>query len=396
MAQPIYLVEGLRTPIGAFLGSLSDVPAPALGARVISALVSQSGVSPSKVDQVIMGCVLSAGLGQAPARQAMRQAGLPDTTAALTINKVCGSGLMAVFLARQAILAEEAELVVAGGMENMSQAPYLLPGVRKGMKFGNQALQDALIQDGLWDPYYQQHMGEATEVCVSAAQLSRQVQDDFAIESYRRARFAIESKAFEDEIVPIDTTQGRANRPADYCQQDEQPFKDNLEKLASLKPAFVKPNGTITAGNASTLNDGAAALLVASEKALASYGLVAKAKILATATFSQDPQQFATAPIGAIERVLNKARLSVADIDLFEINEAFAAVTLLAMQALDIPYDKVNVFGGAVSLGHPIGASGARILVTLMSALKQRNLKTGLATLCIGGGEAVAIVIERV
>jgi acetyl-CoA C-acetyltransferase len=389
MSQPVYLVEGLRTPIGAFLGGLSEIPAPVLAARVISALLAQTGLAPAHVDQVILGCVLTAGIGQAPARQALRESGLPDSTAALTINKVCGSGLMAVMLARQAILAKDADIVIAGGMESMSQVPYLLPGVRKGLKFGNGELRDALIHDGLWDPYYKQHMGEATEVCVAEAQLSRAAQDEFALESYRRARHALDARGFLDETVTVETKSGIIDR-------DEQPHKDNLEKLPGLKPAFVKATGTITAGNASTLNDGAAALLVASEKALSSYGLTPQARIVATATFSQDPQKFATAPIGAIQRVLDKAGLSLSEIDLFEINEAFAAIPLFAMQTLKIPHEKVNVHGGAVSLGHPIGASGARILVTLLSALKQRNLKTGLATLCIGGGEAVAMVIERI
>ncbi|MEB3244810.1 MAG: thiolase family protein [Vampirovibrionales bacterium] len=390
----VYIAAATRTPIGAFLGALAELPAPALASQAIAGLLEKTVLTPDALlaagqGQGIFGCVLPAGVGQAPARQAMRGAALPDSIGALTINKVCGSGLMALVLARQAITLGEADWVLAGGMESMSRVPFLMPAsARTGHKFGALSLNDSLIHDGLWDPYYNQHMGAATEVCIAQKNVSREAQDAYAIESYTRARAAITSGVFEEELTPVTLKKGAVS-------QDEQPFKDDLDKLPTLKTAFVKESGTITAGNASTLNDGAAALLVASGAALERIHLAPMARIVASAVYSQDPQQFSTAPIGAIEAVLARAGLTIAQIDCFEINEAFAAVPLFAMHALDIAHEKVNPRGGAVALGHPIGASGARIMTTLLHTIKQQQLRYGLATLCIGGGEAVAMVVEN-
>jgi acetyl-CoA C-acetyltransferase len=390
----VYLVDGCRTPIGCFLGSLKSQTAPQLGSVVLNALLTRTGVDPAAIDEVIMGCVLPAGIGQAPARQAMRGAGIPDGTGATTINKVCGSGLKAVMLAAQAIQTHDANLVLAGGMEAMSQTPYVLPNAREGFRMGHQQAIDSLIHDGLWDPYNNFHMGTAAEQCVAKYQFSKADQDAFARTSYERALAAWAAGSFAAEVVPVSIAQ-RKGDPV-VVAQDEEPFKADLAKLDGLKPAFLKDGGTVTAGNASKINDGAAALLVASAQGLQAHGLTPKAKIVAYATHSQAPEWFTTAPVGAIQKVLAKAGLTTADIDRYEINEAFAAVTMAALHDLSLPHDRVNVRGGAVALGHPIGASGARILVTLLHQLEQDGLKRGLATLCIGGGEAVAMVIERV
>lgn len=391
--QDVFIIDGARTPIGSFMGALASVSAPALGGTALKAVLDRTGVSPEAIDEVLMGCVLPAGVGQAPARQAMIAAGIPKRAGAVTLNKVCGSGLKAVMMARSEILAGEANVILAGGMESMSQAPYALPKAREGLRMGHGQVVDLMIHDGLWDPYGNFHMGEAAEKCVDQYKFTREAQDAFATESYRRAREAVESGVFKNEIVPVEIPQRKGDP---ICvDRDEQPFKDNVEKLSTLRPAFKK-EGSVTAGNASTLNDGGAALLVASAEAVKQHGLKPKAKIRGVATFSQEPEWFTTAPVGAMQAVLKKLNLTANDIDLYEINEAFAAVTMAAMADLSIPHEKVNVRGGAVALGHPIGGSGARILVTLLHALHDMDKSLGLATLCIGGGEAVAVVIERV
>ncbi|MGE0199430.1 MAG: acetyl-CoA C-acyltransferase [Candidatus Melainabacteria bacterium] len=393
MSEPVYIVGAKRTPIGSFLGSLSSVSAPALGATALKGVLEATGVPAGAIEEVILGCVLPAGVGQAPARQALRQAGIPDSTGALTINKVCGSGLKAVMLAANAIRTREANLVLAGGMESMSQSPHYLRGYRDGVKMGHQQIVDGMIYDGLWDPYDDLHMGNCAEQCAAKYQFSREAQDEFAAESYRHSQAAIAAGDFKREIVPVAIPQ-RKGDPV-WVETDEEPGRGNIAKLKDLRPAFQKDGGTITAGNASTINDGAAALLLASETAVKTHGLKPIAKIVASATHSQEPVWFTTAPVGAIEKALTTAGLTVGDIDLYEINEAFAAVTMAAEADLSIPRDRINIRGGAVSLGHPIGASGARILVTLLHALEDHQKSRGLATLCIGGGEAVALIVER-
>ncbi len=393
MSNDVYIISGARTAMGSFLGSLSSVPAPVLGSVVIKAVLERAGVSPGEVDEVLMGCVLPAGQGQAPARQAMIKAGIPTSTGAVTVNKVCGSGLKTVMMAAAEIKAGEADLVIAGGMESMSQSPHYLMDARNGYRMGHREIKDSMILDGLWDPYHDFHMGNAGEMCAEKYHFTREAQDDFAKTSYERARKAIESGAFKAEIVPVEVPQRR--KDPIIVDTDEEPFKGDPDKLGKLRAAFAK-EGTITAGNASTINDGASTVLVASGKAIEAHGLKPMAKILGSATFSQDPEWFTTAPVGAIKKILAKLSLTVSDIDLFEINEAFSVVTMAAMADLDIPLEKVNVRGGAVALGHPIGASGNRLLVTLLHALKDQNKKRGVVTLCIGGGEAVAVVVEMV
>jgi len=386
-----YLVAAARTPIGGFLGALSGFSAPALGAHAIRAAVARAGLAPETIEQVIMGNVVGAGLGQAPARQAGRGAGIPDGHGALTVNKVCGSGLMAVALAAQSIRLGETDIAAAGGMESMSNAPYLLPTVRTGQRLGHGRSLDAMIVDGLWDPYDDFHMGNAAEGCARTRDVGRTAQDAFAIESYRRAQAAIAAGAFADEIAPIEVAGRRGTTLVDT---DEEPARIDFDRIASLKPAF-EANGTITAANASTIADGAAALVVASEAALARHGLRPRARVVATATAGRAPAEFPIAPIDAVRRVLERAGLTIGDIDLYEINEAFAVVTLACMRELALDPARVNVHGGAVALGHPIGASGARVLVTLLHALERRGLRRGVATLCLGGGEAIAMVIDR-
>lgn len=394
MRKDIYIVAGARTPIGSFLGELSSLSAPELGAAAIQGVLKRSGVPPEAIDEVIMGCVLSGGVGQAPARQALRKAGIPDSAGAVTINKVCGSGMKAVMIGMAEILMGDYDLVVAGGMESMSQAPFYVKGMRTGTRMGNQQLIDGMIHDGLWDPYNDLHMGNCAEQCVTKYQLTREAQDQYAKESYLRARQASESGAFKAEIEPVSIPQRKGDPK--IVDTDEEPFKGDPEKLASLKAAFQREGGTITAGNASTINDGAAALLLASEEAVKQHNLKPIARIVGAATHSQDPVWFTTAPVGAIQKVLGRTGLGVEDIDLYEVNEAFAAVAMVAQQDLMIPMDKFNVRGGAVAIGHPIGASGARLLVTLIHALKDMGKKRGLASLCIGGGEATAMIVELV
>lgn len=387
-----YIYSAARTPIGSLLGSLSDFSAPQLGAIAISAALERAGISGEHVDEVIMGNVLAGGVGQAPARQATIYAGLPKSVQAMTINKVCGSGLKAVMLADQAIRCGDARIVIAGGQESMTNAPHAMLDSRKGVKFGNARMVDLMQWDGLWDVYNQVPMGDAAELCASECAISRESQDEYAIESYKRAQHAQAQGWFADEIVPV-TVKGRKGDV--IIDTDEEPSKVNFDKLTALKPVFKK-DGTVTAANASTINDGAAALLIASEEAikpLTPQGPLAR--IVSQGSFAQDPLWFTTSPVEAIRRVVAKAGLKLEDIDLFEINEAFSVVALAAKNQLGIPHEKMNVHGGAVALGHPIGASGARVLTTLIYALKRHNKRYGLATLCIGGGEASAVVIEN-
>lgn len=387
------IVAAQRTAIGSFNGALSSVSAPHLGAAAIKGVMDASGLSNDGVDEVIFGNVLTGGEGQSPARQALIHAGLALKTAALTIGKVCGSGLKAVMLADQAIRCGDAEVVIAGGMENMSMAPYALEKARSGYRLGDGQLVDLMVRDGLWDPYNNCHMGNIAEKCVAEYKVSRDAQDAFAKESYQRSLSAQKDGKFKDEITPITIPQ-RKGDPV-VVDQDEEPGRGRPEKLAGLRPAFDK-KGSVTAGNASSINDGAAALMLMSEEKAKELGLKPLVRIVAHAQASQEPEWFTTAPAIAMEKVLEKTGLKSEDIDLWEVNEAFAVVSLVNNDKLNIAADKVNVNGGAVSLGHPIGASGARILVTLIHEMLKREAKTGLASLCIGGGEAVAMVVEKV
>jgi len=388
----IFVVEALRTPFGSFGGAFSDVEAPKLAATVIQGLLTKSGLTADAVDEVIIGQVLSGGCGQAPARQAMRAAGIPDSTHAMTINKVCGSGLKAIMLGADSIRLGESRVVMAGGMENMSLAPYILKKARTGYRMGHGELLDLMIYDGLQDPYTGRHMGEIGEASVERNGLTRDEQDAFAVRSYQLAQAAVTGNVFADEIVPV-LKKGR--KGDETIAMDEEPFKGDPAKLTSLKTVFKK-DGSITAGNASSINDGAALVLLTDEAGLRKHNLKAKARIVAYATESRHPDHFPEAPIGAIEKVCARAGLSIGDIDLFEINEAFASVALLAIKGLNLPLDKVNVNGGACAIGHPIGASGARLAATVIRELHKRQARYGLATLCIGGGEAVAVIFERI
>jgi len=387
------IASACRTPVGSLSGSLSGLTAPQLGAVVIREAVKRAGLKPEDVNEVIFGNVLSAGLGQAPARQAAIFAGLPVSVECLTINKMCGSGLKSVGLAAQAVALGDADVVVAGGMESMSNAPYLLDGARRGYRMGHAQVIDSMIKDGLWDVYNNFHVGSAAELCARECAIPREAQDTFAVESYRRALEAQKSGAFTDEIVPVATPQ-RKGEPV-MISADEEPGKVDLSRVSSLKTAFEK-DGTVTAANASKISDGAAAVVVMAAERAAARGVRPLARIVAQASAAKRPEYFTTAPVDAVEKVLRKANLTIADIDLFEINEAFAVVALVALNQLGIDPAKLNVHGGAVALGHPIGASGARILTTLLYAMKQRNARLGLAALCIGGGEATAMIVERV
>jgi len=391
--KEIVILGGARTPIGSFLGTLSSVPAPRLGAKAIKCALENSRVQPEQIQQVIMGNVLQAGIGQAPARQAGIFAGIPTGSGAVTVNKVCGSGLKAVMYAANDIRCGEYDIAVAGGMESMSNAPYALPQARNGYRMGNGKIVDIMIHDGLWDPYGDKHMGNCAEACVQKYSFSREEQDDFTRESYRRAQEAIKTGKFKKEIsvVEIEGKKGKS-----VVIDDEEPFAAPLEKMGTLKPAFVKDGGTVTAANSSKINDGAAALVVTSADYAEQNGLNPMARIVAQSTAAQEPEWFTTAPAKAIDIVLRRANLTVDDIDLFEVNEAFAVVALAAMKDVNIPHEKINVNGGAVALGHPIGASGARILVTLLYAMQDRGAKRGLAEICISGGEAAAMIVETV
>ena len=389
----VYIVGAARTPIGSYLGALSSVPAPRLGAAAATAALERAKVAPELVGEVFMGNVLSAGIGQAPARQASIFAGVPDTVPCTTVNKVCGSGLQAVVLASKGLLLGENEIALAGGMESMSNVPYYLREARSGYRMGDGKLVDGMIFDGLWDPYNDFHMGKAGELCAKEFGFDRKAQDTFATESYRRAQQAIQSGAFAAEITPVAVPQ-RKGDPL-MVKDDEEPGRGDPAKFDKLKPAFDK-DGTITAANASSINDGAAAVVLASETAVKKHGLTPLARVVGWGSAAQAPEWFTTAPAKAVELTLGKLGLSAKDIDLWEINEAFSCVTMACTRLAGIDPETVNVRGGAVALGHPIGASGARVLVTLLAALRDLGKRRGLATLCIGGGEAVALVVERV
>lgn len=388
----VFIVSALRTPFGSFGGSLADVAAPDLASQVISELMQRSTLSGDQVDEVIIGQVLQGGAAQAPARQAMRMAGLPDSVHAMTINKVCGSGLKAIMLAADSICLGNSQIVIAGGMENMSQAPYALPKARFGQRLGNGEVIDLIVTDGLQDPYSKRHMGEITEDWITEKGLSRKEQDNYATRSYQRSQAAVTNGTFTDELVAV----VKKTRKGDITiTEDEEPFRGDVDKLPRLRPVFSKA-GTITAGNASTINDGAGLAMLVSGEAITKYGLKPIARLTASATNSTHPNLFAEAPIDAVRKCCAKADLTLDDIGLFEINEAFSSVPLIAIKQLHLDPDRVNVHGGAVSIGHPIGASGARLVATLLREMKLRNEKYGLTTLCIGGGEAVAAIFELV
>lgn len=391
--QDVVIVAATRTAVGSFQGSLATVPAVELGATVIRALLEQTGVTPAQMDEVILGQVLTAGAGQNPARQAAVKAGLPHEVPALTLNKVCGSGLKAVQLAVQAIRCGDAEIVIAGGMENMSLAPYVLPKVRSGLRLGHAELVDSMISDGLWDAFNDYHMGQTAENLVEKYQISREAQDAFAARSQQRAAAAVESGRFREEITPVLIPQ-RKGEPLPFDTDEGIRADTSAEGLARLRPAFAK-DGSVTAGNASSLNDGAAAVLVMSATKAAALGLEPLAHIAAYASAGVDPAIMGIGPVSATRKTLEKAGWQLGDLDLIEANEAFAAQALAVGQELGWDDEKVNVNGGAIALGHPIGASGCRVLVTLLHELRRRDGRRGLATLCIGGGQGVALAVER-
>ena len=389
----VVIVSAVRTPIGAFQGALKDISAPTLGSIVIKEALNRVGLDPSTVDEVIMGNVLAAGLGQNPARQASIQAGLPYTVPAMTINKVCGSGLKAVHLAAQAIIAGDAEVVVAGGFENMSQAPYIMRNAREGFRMGDQKIIDTLIQDGLWCAFNDYHMGITAENLCDQYDISRQEQDEFAARSQARASEAISANKFAEEIVPVEIPQ-RKGEPVIFSQDEYVKHGTTAEKLNGLRPAFKK-DGSVTAGNASGINDGAAAVVVMSKQRAFELGLTPLATIVANASAGVDPSVMGIGPVTAVKKALSKANVTLDDMDLIEANEAFAAQAIAVDRELAFNHDKLNVNGGAIALGHPIGASGTRILVTLLHEMQKRDAKLGLATLCIGGGQGVATIVQR-
>lgn len=395
-SRDLFIVSYARTPWGAFQGALSGIAAPRLGAHAIKAVMERTGLPEATLSkelgqhgEVILGNVLAAGVGQAPARQAALYAGLPDSTPCVTVNKVCGSGMKAIMLAAQSIALGETELAVAGGQESMSQAPYLLQNARGGLRMGNAPFLDSMIHDGLWDPYNNQHMGNCGELCAREKSFTREAQDAFAIDSFKRAQAAQKAGKFK-EIAPFKIESKKGDI---VVSEDEGPAKVKFEKIPELKPAFDK-NGTVTAANASTINDGAAVMLLAGESAVKRLGLKPIARIVASATHSQKPEWFTTAPAGAMKKAMDRAGWSLGQVDLFEVNEAFAVVALAAERELGIPHDKNNIWGGAISLGHPIGASGARIVGTLVQQLRDTGKKRGVAGICIGGGEATAMCVE--
>ena len=393
--EKVVILSAVRTPIGKFMGGLSPLTAPELGAKVIAESVRRAGIDPKQVDEAIMGNVLQAGLGQNPARQAALKGGLDPRVAAMTINKVCGSGLKAVALAAQAVTLGESEIVVAGGMESMTNAPYLVKGARTGFRLGNSELLDSMIVDGLWDAYEDFHMGMTAELVAEKYGISRQEQDEFALESHRKAVRATKSCFVSEQIVPIELPQRKG--PPVVIKTDESPREDtSVEALGKLKPAFKKEGGTVTAGNAPGTNDGAAAVVVSSEKTAARLGRPAMVRIVAQAVSGVEPKWVMMAPVDAVEKLLAKTGWDRdKDVDLYELNEAFAVAAIAVMRQLKLNPEKVNVNGGAVALGHPIGASGARILVALLYELQRRNLRRGIAALCLGGGNAVALAVER-
>jgi acetyl-CoA C-acetyltransferase len=389
-AQPVYIVAARRTPIGAFQGALAPLTAPQLGSAAVRGALERSGVSPEQVDEVLLGCVLAAALGQAPARQAALGAGMPTRVPVTTINKVCGSGMKAAMIACDAIRAGSARVVVAGGFESMSNAPYLLPKVRAGLRLGHGEVLDHMFYDGLQNPADGALMGHFADITARKYGFSRAEQDAFAAESVRRALVACESDAFSAEVVAVTV---KSRKGESLVERDEPPYNCDINKIPQLKPAFGK-DGTVTAASSSSIADGAAALVLMSEAAMRAAGATPLARVVAYASHAHEPEWFTTAPAGAIQRVLQAAGWRAQDVDLYEVNEAFAVVTMAAMRDVDLPHEKVNVNGGACALGHPIGASGARIITTLVHALKARKLQRGLASLCIGGGEATAIAIE--
>lgn len=386
----IVILGAARTPMGGMMGALSDVRSPDLGAVAIEAAIERAGLQPSDIDEVIMGCVLPGSLGQAPARQASRKAGIPDAAGATTINKMCGSGMKAVMQAHDQIKAGSASIMIAGGMENMSQAPYMLPKARSGMRMGHGQVLDSMFFDGLEDAYEGGLMGVFAQRSADDFNITREAMDEFAIGSLNKSLAAIENGWFKDEIAPV-TIKGRAGDTV--VDTDEQPGNARPDKIPQLKPAFKK-DGTVTAANSSSISDGGSALVLATQAEADKRGVKPLARIVAHSTHAQLPAEFTIAPIGAIQKVLDKAGWTKDEVDLYEINEAFAVVSLLAINELGLDADKVNVYGGACALGHPIGSSGSRILVTLLNALKQRGLKKGVASLCIGGGEATAVAVE--
>lgn len=391
--KEVVIVSGARTAVGSFNGSLAGFTAPQLGSIAIKEAVKRAGIKPEEIDEVIIGNVLQGGIGQAPARQAAIGAGIPDSTGAMTVNKVCGSGLKSAMLGVQSILTGESEIVVAGGMESMTNAPYILKKARNGYRMGNGEIIDLMIHDGLWDPYGNKHMGNIGELCAKENKISREEQDEFAKSSYEKSLDAIKNGYFKEQIVPIEMKDRKGN--VTLFDTDEEPGKVNFEKAKTLKPVFEKV-GTITAFNASSINDGAAAVVMMSKEKADSLGIKPMARVVAQATHSQSPDWFTTAPAYAIEKVCKKAGLKKEDIDLFEINEAFAVVSCAVNSIAGLDNSKVNVTGGAIAIGHPIGASGTRLLIAMMYNLHRLNKKYGLVTLCIGGGEATAMIIEKI
>lgn len=391
MDNGVYILSGMRTPIGAFQGALSGFTAPQLGAHAIRAALESAGVAPEAIDEVLMGNVLSAAIGQAPARQASKAAGIPDAVPCTTINKVCGSGMKTVMMGAQAIKCGDAHLVVAGGMESMTNAPYALPTGRSGFRMGNAQALDLMIHDGLWDPYNNVHMGTCGDLCARETNFSREELDAFSAESYRRAQAAQASGVLAAEISPISVPQ-RKGDPV-VVAQDEEPGRGNPAKLPELRPAFAK-DGVTTAGNASSINDGGAAIILASGSAVEAHGLKPIGRVVGYAQHAQDPQWFTTAPAGAVKKLLDAHGLTVNDVDLFEINEAFAVVAMVVAREVGIPHEKLNVNGGAVSIGHPIGMTGTRLVLTAMHELRRRGGRYAVASPCIGGGEATAVLIE--
>ena len=390
--KDVVVLSAVRTPIGSFQGEFKNLPANALGAIALKGAIERAELDPAALEQVYMGCVLTAGVGQAPARQATLAAGCPVSTGAITVGKVCGSGMRAVMTAANDLRCGDFEMVAAGGMESMTNVPYLATGIRDGLRLGHGKLVDSMIRDGLWDPYSDVHMGNCAEICADHYKFTREAQDAFAQESYRRAREATESGRFADEIVAVEVPQRKGDPLS--IDRDEEPFRVDLDRMPSLRPAFKK-DGTVTAANASKINDGAAALVLTTAEHAEQLGVRPLARLVAQASVAQEPDWFTTAPVKATRKVLERAGLSAGDIDLWEVNEAFAAVAMAFVEELDLPADRVNVRGGAVALGHPIGASGARILVTLLHAMAERNVHRGCAAICIGGGEATAVIVER-
>jgi acetyl-CoA C-acetyltransferase len=391
--RDVVIVGMARTPVGNFLGTLSGLTAPKLGAIAIEAAIKRAGITADQVSEVIMGNVLQAGVGQAPARQAAIYAGLPKSVPALTVNKVCGSGMKAIMLAAQSIALGDSEIVVAGGMESMSNAPYIVQNARNGFRMGNQTFIDAMIYDGLWDPYSNQHMGNCGEVCAKEYKFTREMQDAYAIESYKRAQSAQKEGKFKTEITPVEIVGKKGDKT--LVENDEGPGKAQFDKIPTLKPAFDKA-GTVTAANASPVNDGAAAVVMMSFEKAKALGLKPLAKIVSYGTFAQEPTWFTTAPAEAMRRALKKANWEVGSVDVFEVNEAFAVVAMAAQKDLSIPAAKLNPWGGAIAIGHPIGMSGARLAMTSIAQLMDGNKSRALAGICIGGGEATAVCLERI